>query len=95
MKDLLRRFGGCIKEIQKAFSVTQETLAERIEMSPRYLSRIQGGHQSPSVEMLAKLADTLEVKLWEFLTLANQERSRNCGGRCGRSLKEPTRSSSA
>ena len=66
MKDLLRGLGGRIKEIRKARGVTQETLAERIEMSPQYLSRIEGGHQSPSVEMLAKLADTLEVELWEF-----------------------------
>jgi len=66
MKDLLRRLGGRIKEIRKARGMTQEALAERIEMSPQYLSRIEGGHQSPSVEMLAKLADTLEVELWEF-----------------------------
>ena len=66
MKDLLRGLGGRIKEIRKARGVTQETLAEQIEMSPQYLSRIEVGHQSPSVEMLAKLDDTLEVELWEF-----------------------------
>lgn len=66
MKDLLRRLGGRIREIRKARGVTQETLAERIEMSPQHLSRIEGGHQSPSIEMLAKLADTLEVEVWEL-----------------------------
>jgi transcriptional regulator with XRE-family HTH domain len=66
MKDLLRGLGGRIKEIRKARGVTQESLAERIEMSPQYLSRIEGGHQCPSVEMLAKLADTLEVEVREF-----------------------------
>lgn len=35
-------------------------------MSPQYLSRIEGGHQSPSVEMLVKLGETLEVELWKF-----------------------------
>lgn len=73
MKDLLRRLGGRIKEIRKARGITQETVAEQIEMSPQYLSRIEGGHQSPSIEMLAKLSDTLEVDLWEFFDFAQPE----------------------
>lgn len=73
MKDLLRRLGERIKEIRKARGVTQETVAEQIEMSPQYLSRIEGGHQSPSIEMLAKLADTLEVDLWEFFDFGQPE----------------------
>ena len=66
MKDLLRQLGRRIKEVRKARGMTQEALAERIEMSPQYLSRIEGGSQSPSVEMLTKLADSLEVEVWEI-----------------------------
>lgn len=66
MRALLHQLGGRIKEIRKARGITQETMAERIEMSPQYLSRIEGGYQSPSLAMLAKLAGTLEVELWEF-----------------------------
>ena len=69
MRELLKRLGGRVKEIRKARGITQESLAELIEMSPQYLSRIEGGYQSPSVEMLAKLAGALEVErreLFEF-----------------------------
>ncbi len=66
MKDLLRRLGRRIREVRKARRVTQEGLAEQVEITPQYLSRIEGGRQSPSVEMLAKLADSLEVELWEL-----------------------------
>jgi transcriptional regulator with XRE-family HTH domain len=40
--------------------------AKTSTISPQYLSWIAGGHQGPSVEMLAKLADTLDVELWDF-----------------------------
>ncbi|GKS59797.1 hypothetical protein YTPLAS18_33240 [Nitrospira sp.] len=66
MKDLLRRLGRRIKEIRKARRLTQEALAERIALSAQYLSRIESGYQSPSVETLARLADSLEVELWEL-----------------------------
>ena len=73
MKDLLRRLGRRIKEIRKTRGMSQEALAERIEMSPQYLSRIEGGAQSPSVEMLTKLADSLEVEVWELFDFGYPE----------------------
>ncbi len=66
MQDLLRRLGGRIKEIRKVRGLTQEGLAEKATISPRYLSRLEVGHQSPSIETVAKLAEALEVELWEL-----------------------------
>lgn len=66
MKDLLRRLGQRIRDVRKAREITQEGLAEQIDITPQYLSRIEGGHQSPSGEMLAKLADALGVELWQL-----------------------------
>ena len=66
MQDVPRRLGKRICDVRKGRGVTQEGLAEQIEITPQYLSRIEGGHQSPSVEMLAKLAEALGVELWEL-----------------------------
>lgn len=66
MKDLLIRLGARMKEIRKSQGLTQDDVAERADMSPRYLSRLEGGHQSPSVEMLARLAKALAVEIWEL-----------------------------
>lgn len=73
MRDLHKRLGGRIRQVRKARGVTQEALAERIDMSPQYLSRIEGGHQSPSVDTLAKLAESLEVEVWELFDFGQPE----------------------
>jgi transcriptional regulator with XRE-family HTH domain len=66
MKDLARKLGARIKEIRKARGLTQERLAEQADLSPRYLSRLEVGQQSSSIETLARLARALEVELWEL-----------------------------
>ena len=72
MKDLLLKLGARFKEIRKARGLTQEALAEKVDLTPQYLSRLEGGHQSPSVETVAKLAEALNVELWELFDLGHQ-----------------------
>ncbi|THJ20151.1 MAG: helix-turn-helix transcriptional regulator [Nitrospira sp. CG24D] len=66
MKDLLRKLGARIKEERKVRGLTQEQLAEKVEITPRYLSRLEGGQQSPSIETLTKLAGIFEIELQEL-----------------------------
>ena len=66
MKDLLRNLGARIKEERKSRGLTQELLAEKLQITPRYLSRLEVGQQSPSIETLVKLAKVLEVELHEL-----------------------------
>jgi transcriptional regulator with XRE-family HTH domain len=49
MKDLPGRLGARIKEIRKSRGLSQERLAEKAEISPRFLSRLEVGQQSPEV----------------------------------------------
>ena len=65
MKNVTGRLGARIKELRKLRRFTQERLAEKTEISPQYLSRLEVGQQSPSIETLAKLAEALDVELWE------------------------------
>jgi len=72
MKDLLLKLGARLKEIRKARGFTQEALAEKVDLTPQYLSRLEAGHQSPSVTTVAKLAEALNVELWELFDLGHQ-----------------------
>ena len=72
MKDLLLKLGARLKEIRKARGFTQEALAEKVDLTPQYLSRLESGHQSPSVKTVAKLAEALNVELWELFDLGHQ-----------------------
>ena len=66
MKNLAQRLGARIKEVRRSRGLTQERLAEKAEISARYLSRLEVGDQSPAIETLARLAEVLDVELWEL-----------------------------
>ena len=72
MKDLLLKLGARLKELRKVRGLTQEALAEEVDLTPQYLSRLESGHQSPSVETMAKLAEALHVELWELFDFGHQ-----------------------
>ena len=58
--------GRRIKEIRKSKGLSQEKLAEKAGTSPNYLSRMERGTENPTLDMLIKLADALEVEMWEL-----------------------------
>lgn len=72
MKDLRGRMGGRIKSVRKARGFSQERLAEKSGISPKYLSRLEVGQQSPSFESLARLAEALDVEMWELLNFGHE-----------------------
>ena len=72
MKDLLPKLGERLKEIRKIRGLTQEVLAEKVDLSPQYLSRLEGGHQSPSLETVAGLAEALDLELSELFDFGHQ-----------------------
>lgn len=66
MKHVNTHIGQRIKEIRKTKGLTQETLAEKVEISTRYLSRLEVGQQSASIDTLVRLAEALNVELGEL-----------------------------
>lgn len=62
-KTLKECFGIRLKELRKSKGLTQEKLAEKLEIAPRQLTRIESGVNFPSVETLAKLSLYLEEDL--------------------------------
>ena len=50
-----------IKYFRKLKGLTQEKLAEKVEVSTVYISYLERGSKVPSLDLLAKIADALEV----------------------------------
>ncbi len=50
-----------VKYFRKLKGLTQEKLAEKVEVSAIYISYLERGSKVPSLNLLAKIADALEV----------------------------------
>lgn len=62
-KTLKEGFGARLKELRKSKGFTQEKLAEKLDIAPRQLTRLERGVNFPSVETLAKISFYLEEDL--------------------------------
>lgn len=58
--------GRRIKELRRGKGLSQDKLAELAETSPNYLSRMERGTENPTLDMLIKLSNALEVEMWEM-----------------------------
>lgn len=66
MSDFKKLLGKKIQSIRKAKGLTQEKLAELIDIETPSLSYLETGKYAPSVETLQKLSKVLDVKPCEF-----------------------------
>lgn len=64
--------GERIQEIRKKRKLSQEQVAERADISPNYLSRIECGKENPTLDMLIKLARALGTEMWEIFDFAHE-----------------------
>jgi transcriptional regulator with XRE-family HTH domain len=58
--------GKRIQELRKKKALSQEQVAERADINTNYLSRIECGKENPTLDMLIKLSNALEVEMWEI-----------------------------
>jgi transcriptional regulator with XRE-family HTH domain len=54
-------FGSNLKHFRKQRRLSQEQLAEKLDISPKHLSTIETGAGFVSAELLEKLTETLQV----------------------------------
>lgn len=55
--------GKNIKETRKSLKMTQEKLAEEIEVSTVFISQIESGARKPSLETVYKISIALNIKI--------------------------------
>jgi len=62
-----RLLGETIREKRKGAQLSQEKLAERAGLSTVFISRVERGKESPSVDSLAKIAKALGLFVRELV----------------------------
>ena len=66
MDDLKAKFGKRVKLIRQKKKLSQEELAEKIDIAVTNMGKIVRGESFVTASTLEKLADVLEVKVQEF-----------------------------
>lgn len=64
--DAKKQLGARIKELRKIKKLTQEQLAEMVDVDPKHLRRIEVGGSYPSIDTLVKLAAALKYEVMDF-----------------------------
>ena len=63
----LQKIGTFLKDLRKEKGLTQEQLAETLNVSRRTVSRWETGNNMPDLDLLMEIADLYEVDLREML----------------------------
>ena len=66
MQDIKKLLGKRIRELRKLRNLTQEELAEILEIGVANISYIETGRFAPSVETLAKLSEAFKLPVYEL-----------------------------
>lgn len=64
-------YGDNIKRIRQAKGMSQDTLSERAEISPGFLSEIENHKKTGTFDTFAKIAEALEIEPYELLLPEN------------------------
>jgi transcriptional regulator with XRE-family HTH domain len=65
--DLRAIFGENLKKYRTCKGLSQAKLAEMLDISPNFVSDIEGGKRWVSSDTLVKLATVLNIEVYEFL----------------------------
>jgi transcriptional regulator with XRE-family HTH domain len=68
MENLL---GKRIKEIRQSRNLKQPALSNIVDVDPQYISRIETGKSSPSLDTLEKIAKALDVEVKELFNFSH------------------------
>lgn len=60
--------GEGIRRYRKLAGLTQEKLAEKVDLNPVYLGQIERGYKVPTVDVLLRIAKQLRVRLREIVS---------------------------
>ena len=71
MRTTKQLLGARIKELRKAAGLSQETVAERVGIDAKHLSRLEVGGSYPSLDTLERLAQVFGVDLKDCFEFAH------------------------
>lgn len=91
MRDLRPALGARIKDLRTRLHLSQETLAEGAGLHWTYISDLERGRQTPTVDVVNRIAQALDVTLAEFFSVFDDAYRRRFRKE-RRDLKRPGRS---
>lgn len=72
MQNLRTTIGILIKKHRKRLKLTQGELAEKIGVDPKYISRIETGVSSPSLNIVEKIFEVLNIHAKDLFEVESQ-----------------------
>lgn len=66
---LEKRFGKNVRHWRKQRGLSQEELADRAQLHPTYVSGIETGYRNPTVKIVGRIADALDVEPADLFAL--------------------------
>jgi transcriptional regulator with XRE-family HTH domain len=69
MTDLRQLLGTNIRIYRKSCSLSQSKLAERVDTTTNYISAIEAGRRFPSLDILERIANALDIDTPELFSM--------------------------
>lgn len=73
MQNVTELFGARIRELRKARGMTQDQLAELLDIEQKHVSLIELGKSYPSLDRLTRIAEALQVPLPSLFDFMHME----------------------
>ena len=77
MATIAEALGQKIAVQRRAAGLTQAQLAERVDVQPETICRIETGKRTASLDLLARIADALALEMHELFRAHEKDRSRS------------------
>jgi len=74
MKKILSKVAQRIKELRKINKLSQEQLAEKADVHPTYIGKIERAEMNPSVVFLEKISKAFNISLSELLSFPDDKK---------------------
>jgi len=75
-----REFGATLRAVRRSRGLTQEEIAERADFDPTYASLLERGLRTPTLVVLLKLAEAMQIEPAELINRLVQRLRGNEGG---------------
>jgi len=65
---VIKRLGERIRTLRRKKRLTQQDLAERAGVDPKYIGQIERAETNPTIKIIARIAEELDISLPELFT---------------------------
>jgi len=65
-----------VRELRRSKDISQETLAEKVGISSKYVSSIERGRENPTLDTFIGLARALNVDIFELFNFSHEGKSK-------------------